>query len=40
MSRVKKFRIKVPKTAIADLKRRIASTRWPDRETPDRKSVV
>ena len=34
MSRVKKFRIKVPKTAIADLKRRIASTRWPDRETP------
>ena len=34
MSRVKKFRIKVPNTAIADLKRRIASTRWPDRETP------
>ena len=34
MSRVNKFRIKVPKTAIADLKRRIASTRWPDRETP------
>jgi epoxide hydrolase len=34
MSKVKRFRIKVPKSAIADLKRRLANTRWPERETP------
>ena len=27
------FRISVPEEAIVDLRRRIAATRWPDRET-------
>ncbi len=33
MSKVKKFRIRVPKSALTDLKRRLATTRWPERET-------
>ena len=33
---VRPFRVNVPKTALDDLRRRIAATRWPDRETvPD-----
>ena len=32
MSKVKKYRIRVPKSAIIDLKRRLANTRWPERE--------
>lgn len=32
MSKVKKFRIRVPKSALTDLKRRLANTRWPERE--------
>src|SRR5258708_8361493 len=27
------FKVSVPQSAIADLKRRLASTRWPERET-------
>jgi pimeloyl-ACP methyl ester carboxylesterase len=30
---IRPFRISVPEEAIADLRRRIAATRWPDRET-------
>jgi pimeloyl-ACP methyl ester carboxylesterase len=30
---VRPFRVQVPESALADLKRRIAATRWPDRET-------
>jgi pimeloyl-ACP methyl ester carboxylesterase len=30
---IRPFRISVPKEAIVDLRRRIAATRWPDRET-------
>jgi pimeloyl-ACP methyl ester carboxylesterase len=34
---VRPFRVNVPKTALDDLRRRIAATRWPNRETvPDR----
>jgi pimeloyl-ACP methyl ester carboxylesterase len=34
---VRPFRVRVPDEAIADLRQRIAATRWPDRETvPDR----
>ena len=34
---VRPFRVNVPKVALDDLRRRIAATRWPDRETvPDR----
>ena len=33
MSKVKKFRVRVPKSALTDLKRRLANTRWPERET-------
>src|SRR5258707_12975644 len=34
---VRPFRINMPDEALADLRRRIAATRWPDRETvPDR----
>lgn len=35
MSDVKGFRIDISEAALADLKRRLAATRWPDRETPD-----
>src|SRR3989442_14932421 len=30
---VRPFRINIPDEALADLKRRIAATRWPERET-------
>src|SRR5689334_10992998 len=30
---VRPFRVDVPQEAIVDLRRRIAATRWPDRET-------
>ena len=30
---VRPFRVHVPQTALADLRRRIAATRWPDKET-------
>ncbi|CAN0431104.1 unnamed protein product, partial [Phaeothamnion confervicola] len=33
MSKVKKFRIKVQKSALTDLKRRLSNVRWPERET-------
>src|SRR5260370_16948763 len=29
---IRPFRIKVPEEALVDLRRRIAATRWPDRE--------
>ena len=34
MSRVKRYKFKVPARALNDLKRRLANTRFPDRETP------
>ena len=30
---IRPFRIDIPEEAIADLRRRIAATRWPDQET-------
>lgn len=30
---IRPFRISVPEETLADLRRRIAATRWPDRET-------
>src|SRR5467141_4275143 len=30
---IRPFRIDVPETALVDLRRRIAATRWPDKET-------
>ena len=34
---VRPFRVDVPEEELVDLRRRIAATRWPDRETvPDR----
>ena len=30
---IRPFRITIPKTALVDLRRRIAATRWPDKET-------
>ncbi|GLS19171.1 multidrug MFS transporter [Labrys miyagiensis] len=34
--RIREFRIRVPDSALADLRQRLAATRWPDRETvPD-----
>ena len=34
---VRPFRVDVPEEDLVDLRRRIAATRWPDRETvPDR----
>jgi pimeloyl-ACP methyl ester carboxylesterase len=34
---IRPFRIKVPEEALVDLRRRLAATRWPDKETvPDR----
>ena len=35
MSDLRDFRFDVPEEALDDLKRRLAATRWPDRETPD-----
>ncbi|MFI5733660.1 epoxide hydrolase family protein [Kribbella sp. NPDC051587] len=32
-ARIRPYKIKVPQTAITDLRRRIKSTRWPDQET-------
>jgi Epoxide hydrolase N terminus len=32
-STIRQFRIDIPEAALADLRRRIAATRWPDRET-------
>ena len=30
---IRTFRVHIPEEALADLRRRIAATRWPDRET-------
>ena len=30
---IRPFRVKVPDAELADLKRRLAATRWPDKET-------
>ena len=30
---IRPFRVGMPEEAIADLRRRIAATRWPERET-------
>lgn len=35
MTTIRPFRIAVPEDALDDLRRRLASTRWPDRETPN-----
>ncbi len=35
MKKIRSFRIKVPQRALVDLKRRLAHTRWPERETSD-----
>lgn len=35
MSAIRPFRFDVPAADLEDLKRRLAATRWPDRETPD-----
>jgi pimeloyl-ACP methyl ester carboxylesterase len=36
--KIRSFRINVPEEALADLRRRIAATRWPDRETVNDRS--
>ena len=35
---IRPFHINVPEAALADLRRRIAATRWPERETVDDQS--
>src|SRR5437868_12727090 len=35
---IRPFRVNVPKEQLADLRRRIAATRWPDKETVDDRS--
>lgn len=35
MTNIKPFSIDVPEADLEDLRRRLAATRWPDRETPD-----
>jgi hypothetical protein len=35
---VRPFHINVPEAALADMRRRIAATRWPDRETVNDRS--
>ena len=35
---IRPFAVQVPQTALEDLRRRIADTRWPDRETVDDQS--
>ena len=35
---IRPFRVNVPKARLADLRRRIAATRWPDKETVDDRS--
>jgi pimeloyl-ACP methyl ester carboxylesterase len=38
---IRPFRVDVPEAALVDLRRRVAATRWPDRETvPDRSQGV
>ena len=34
---IRPFRVDIPEEALADLRRRIAMTRWPDRETVERR---
>jgi hypothetical protein len=35
---IRPFKVQVPKAALDDLRRRIAATRWPDKETVDNSS--
>jgi len=35
---IRPFRVNVPEAALVDLRRRIAATRWPDRETVNDRS--
>jgi hypothetical protein len=35
---IRPFRVEIPEEALLDLRRRIAATRWPDRETVDDQS--
>ncbi|TIL21989.1 epoxide hydrolase N-terminal domain-containing protein, partial [Mesorhizobium sp.] len=35
---IRPFKVQVPQAALEDLRRRIAETRWPDRETVDDQS--
>jgi hypothetical protein len=35
---IRPFKIQVPQAALDDLRRRIAATRWPDKETVDDRS--
>src|SRR6185295_15702088 len=35
---IRPFRVEVPEADLAELRRRIAATRWPDRETVDDQS--
>jgi pimeloyl-ACP methyl ester carboxylesterase len=35
---IRSFRIDIPEEAVADLRRRVVATRWPDRETVDDRS--
>ena len=35
MSDIRAFQFNVPEEALGDLQRRLATTRWPERETPD-----
>jgi hypothetical protein len=38
---IRPFNVKVPDSALVDLRQRLAATRWPDRETvPDRSQGV
>jgi pimeloyl-ACP methyl ester carboxylesterase len=37
-SRIRPFRVNVPEKALVELRRRLAATRWPDRETVDDQS--
>jgi hypothetical protein len=37
-SAIRPFRINVPEADLVDLRRRIAATRWPDRETVNDRS--
>ena len=36
---IRPFRVNVPEEQLADLRRRIAATRWPDRETAEEKAL-
>src|SRR5690242_2505195 len=35
---IRPFRVNIPREQLADLRRRIAATRWPDKETVDDRS--